>query len=228
MSTYTPGFHKNTQISLQTRRQFHVAAMRVMLTKAQQAIKNNDDYFLPENFQKFTVHLYSLFFPNIEVNDLTESFTEILDKLAAQDVCTKTPNSEHDMSNSEVPSEFEIEYSTLQSDITFSRNAHPLFLQNSEPTLPNFLQKNKGKSEKSAKHKKNYYSTIKKYDQHTKNYSDTESDEFLSLSEDDDDKNTDYVTTLCKIESKKVNGNLLPKLQKPLKFLTFRLSLLKI
>ena len=93
------------------------------------------------------------------------------------------------MSNSEVPSEFEIEYSTLQSDITLSRNAHSLFLQNSEPTLPNFLQKNKRKSEKPAK-RKNYYSTIKKYDQHTKNYSDTESDEFLSLSEDDDDSNT--------------------------------------
>ena len=63
-------------------------------------------------------------------------------------------------------------------------------------TLPNFYKKIKGKSEKSAKHKKNYYSAIKKYDQHTsKNYSDTESDEFLSLSEDDDEKNTDYVTT---------------------------------
>ena len=119
--------------------------MRVMLTKAQQAIKNNDDYFLPENFQKFTVHLYRLFFPNIEVIDLTESFTEILDKLAAQDDYTKTPHSEHSTTNSEIPSEFEIEYTTLDSDITLSRNAHPLFMKNSEPILPKSLQNEKKK-----------------------------------------------------------------------------------
>ena len=85
MSTSMPGFRRKTTISLATRRQFHIAALRVMLTKAQQATKNDDTYFEPENFQKFTVHLYRLFSPNIEINDLTESFTEILDKLADYD-----------------------------------------------------------------------------------------------------------------------------------------------
>ena len=85
MSTSMPGFRRKTTISLATRRQFHIAALRVMLTKAQQATKNDDSYFQPENFQKFTVHLYRLFSPNIEINDLTESFTEILDKLVDYD-----------------------------------------------------------------------------------------------------------------------------------------------
>ena len=130
-----PGFHKKTPISLQTRRQFHIAALRVMLTKAQQATKNDDTYFVPENFQKFTVHLYRLFSPNIEGNDLTESLTEILDKLAGHDDCQKI-HSEHSTTNSEIPSEFEIEYSTLESDLTLNRNAHLLFMKPSEPILP--------------------------------------------------------------------------------------------
>ena len=103
------------------------------------------DYFLPENFQKFTVHLYRLFSPNIEFNDLTESFTEILDKLAAQGDYTKTSHSEHSTTNSEIPSEFEIESTTLDSDITLSRNAHPLFMKNSERILPKSLQNEKKK-----------------------------------------------------------------------------------
>ena len=162
-----------------------------MLTKAQQATKNNDDYFLPENFQKFTVHLYRFFPLILKLMILIESFTEILDKLAGHDDCTKTLHSEHSTTNSEIPSEFEIEYTTLESDLTLSRNAHPLFMKNSEPILPKPLQNGKRKNGKTEKPNKSYYSTIKKYDQHShpKNYSDTDSDEFLSLSEDEDEKN---------------------------------------
>ena len=204
MSKTMPGFHKKAQISLQTRRQFHIAALRVMLTKAQQATTNNEDYFLPETFQKFTVHLYRLFSPNIEVNDLAESFTEIIDKLAGHDDCTKTLHSEHSTTNSEIPSEFEIEYTPLESDLTLSRNAHPLFMKNSEPILPKPLQNEKRKNGKTEKTNKCYYSTIKKLDQYSnpKNYSDTDSDEFLSLSKHEDHKNNDYVNPSAKMINK--------------------------
>ena len=109
--------------------------------------------------------MYRLFSPNIEVNDLTESFTEILDKLAGHDDCTKTLHSEHSTTNSEIPSEFEIEYTTLESDLTLSRNAHPLFMKPSEPILPKPLQNEKKKKMKKLKNHKSYYSTIKKSDQ---------------------------------------------------------------
>ena len=124
--------------------------MRTLLNKAQQALKDNDDYFLPESFKKFTVHIFRLFSLNIQLEDLTESFTEILDKISAQDLyINKSSNSEHDKksTNSEIFSEMEIEYSTLQSDVTYSRNTHPMFLQNTVPTLRKISKKRRERFE---------------------------------------------------------------------------------
>ena len=65
--------------------------------------------------------------------------------------------------------------------------------------------KKKRKNEKPAKPNKNYYSSIKRFDQHShsKNYSDTDYDGILTLSEDDDDKNNDYVNPSAKSINKK-------------------------
>ena len=205
-----PGFRRKTTISLATRRQFHIAALRVMLTKAQQATKNDDTYFEPENFQKFTVHLYRLFSPNIEINDLTESFTEILDKLVDYDDSQKI-QPEHSTANSEIPSEFEVEYSTLESDRTLNRNAHPLFMKPSESILTK-PKSNEKRTEKAEK-PKSHYSSIKTSDQQVqpKIYSDTDSDEFLSLSEDEADQHNDYVNPATNMIHRKLQWNPVPQ-----------------
>ena len=142
MSTYMRGFHKTTKISFRTRRQFHVAVMRVMLNKAQPLIKNDKYYFTPANFQKFNVHMIKFFYPNVQHEDHTKFFTEILDNIEIQGSSISQTNSEHDQkSNSEALSEMEIEYSALQSDTTYSRNSSTLFLKTSCRTCPNIMNK---------------------------------------------------------------------------------------
>ena len=102
MFTFWPGCHNETTKSSKFRRQIRIAALRVLLNKVLQNLKENPEYcdknfFNATNFIRFPVHLFKPFSP--QLNDITDSdslvFTMLLD-LISQNSLLDTLNDQND------------------------------------------------------------------------------------------------------------------------------------